>query len=369
MSGAKRRRPGAAESPEEARGRLIRKLFAHYDGHAPFRDALRQLADQHREAVAACAPRPVLTPDGGPVLEVSWDTGKPMSGRPVRSIPSWEMVRADLAAAVPGVPAYVAALERFAARWGLDQLGIVPLPEPAVGPPDWWPTDRPFPSAHRPYPDQPTERPGLEALHAWCLLYLANGGDAGTPFGLGHLVSSLAARVNTTVRLGDFIAQWDPEEAPLADQLLPVPEHLLAEIGHHPGLRLRTVRGQRGWYVPAEGARTRIRKAASEAKGARLTPQEQGLLDQQLARIEAEFAAAEHVHPDTAPEEDTHLRWVFQRLAPVGRGGRPLGVWQIALSEGADEKTIRNETDRLRKRLGVARFPSSPRKPEHGPRS
>ncbi len=305
----RRRRAGAAESPEEARGRLTRKLFALYDQHRPFRNALQRLADEHREALADLAASGIDFAFGSARIR---------------------------AATSPAVTHYVDALEQFAKHWGLSCL-----------------------------PDNQ----GLNALHAWCLLSHANRDSGGIAFGAGHLVSSLVAGVDTTVWLGDFIAQWDPEEAALADQLLPVPEHLLAEIGHHPGLRLRTVRGQRGWYVPAEGARTRIRKAASEAKGARLTPQEQGLLDQQLARIEAEFAAVRHRHPDTAPHEDTHLRWAFLRLAPVGRGRRPLGVWQIALAAGADEKTVRNATDRLRKRLGIARFPSSSRKPERGPRS
>ena len=51
----RRRRPGTAESPEEARGRLTRKLLALYDRHRPFRDALRRLADEHRGALADLA--------------------------------------------------------------------------------------------------------------------------------------------------------------------------------------------------------------------------------------------------------------------------------------------------------------------------
>ncbi len=188
-------------------------------------------------------------------------------------------------------------------------------------------------------------------------------------FGVGHLVSTVAAGIDTTVRLGDFVDSWDPGAESLGDQLIPVPAHLLVEVGHHPSLRVRTVKGQLAWYVPVEGARTRIQKAEEHAKGRRLTRQEKVLLNEELERIETAFAEVGHVQPDTTPEEDTHLRWTFLRLAPMHLGGEPLGVWQIALAEKAREKTIRNETVKLRKHLGIERFPKAPRKPEYGPRS
>ncbi len=100
-----------------------------------------------------------------------------------------------------------------------------------------------------------------------------------------------------------------------------------------------------------------------------MTPQEKGELDEELERIETAFAEVGHVQPDTTPEEDTHLRWTFLRLAPIHPGSEPLGVWQIALAEETREKTIRNETVKLRKQLGIERFPKAPRKPEYGPRS
>ncbi len=202
----RRRRSGAAESPEEAQGRLTRKLFALYDQHLPFRDALHRLADEHREAIAGLA-----------AIGIDLAFGSARTG----------------AADCPAVAHYVAALERFAKHWGLSCL-----PE-----------------------DQ-----GLDALHAWCLLSHANRNSAGTAFGVGHLVSSLVAGVDTAVRLGDFVDSWDPGAESLGDQLLPVPAHLLVEVGHHPSLRLRTVKGRQDWYIPVEGARTRVRRPRRRRK-------------------------------------------------------------------------------------------------------
>lgn len=270
---------------------------------------MRRLADEHREALADVAA-----------------VGLGLAFGPART----------RAAASLSVTPYITALEQFAKHWGLSRL-----------------------------PDNQ----GLDALHAWCLLSHANHDSGGIAFGAGHLVSSLAAGVDITVRLGDFVDRWDPEEEPLANQLLPVPERLLVAVRHHPSLRLRSVKGRRAWYVPAEGARTRIRKAAEEAKGRRLTPEEKGLLDEELERIETAFTTVGHVQPDTTPEEDTHLRWTFRRLVPAGGEGGPHGVWQIALAEKVRVKTVRNETDKLRKHLGIERFPQAPRKPEYGPRS
>ena len=310
MSGAKRRRPGVAESPEEARGRLTRKLFALYDGHRPFREALRRLAGDHREALAD------LTAAVGIDLEFG-------SAR-------------NRAAASPPVAAYVAALERFAEQWGLARL-----------------------------PDGQ----GLDALHAWCLLYRANGGEGGPAFGAGHLVSSLPAGVDTVVRLGDFVDRWDPDEEPLTDHEVPIPDRDTGLID--PRGRPVPLRALYGWrmHQRVTGAKTRLRKAAERAKDRPLTPDEAASLESQLARIEAEAAEVGHVRADTASAEDTHLRWTFRRLAPEGGDGPPLGVWQIAAKEGADEKTVRNATDRLRKRLGIDRFPKAPRNDERGPRS
>ena len=305
----RRRRPGTAEPPEEARGRLPRKLLALYDQHRPFRQALRRLADEHLEAVAELVAERIDLEFG------------PARGR---------------AASSPAVAAYVAALEGFAERWGLARL-----------------------------PDGQ----GLDALHAWCLLTHASGGAGGLAFGVGHLVSSLPAGVDTIVRLGDFVDLWDPDEEPLTDHEIPIPDRDagLVDSSDQP-VPLGALYGWR-MHQRVEGAKTRLREAAERAKGWPLTPDEAASLEAQLARIEAESAAVGHVHPDTAPEEGAHLRWAFLRLAPAGPGGQPMGVWQIALAEGADEKTVRNATDRLRRRLGIDRFPKVPRKPEHGPRS
>ncbi len=62
MSVAKRRGTGTTESPEEARGRLTRKLFVLYDGHQHFRSGLIQLVIEHRSAIAMCGRRPLPTP-------------------------------------------------------------------------------------------------------------------------------------------------------------------------------------------------------------------------------------------------------------------------------------------------------------------
>jgi len=244
---------------------------------------------------------------------------------------------------------YIAALDALVAWWGLDRLGVVPLPMP-----------------HAPEPSD--ERPGPEAVHAWCVLCHDRVGAA-VAFGAGHLISSLATGVDTAVRLGDFSARWDPEDESRTDRDVPVPEHLLAEVGRHPAVRLRLVGGRLGSFVPTDGARTRIRRAAEVAKSRRLTSREADQLDEQLGRIEAGFETAGRVHPDTAPAEDRHLRWTFLRLVPAGRDGRPRSPWQIAPADRAGEKTVRNETDKMRMRLGIDRFPPGARRPERAPRS
>lgn len=343
----RRRGTGTAEPPEVARGRLTRKLFAIYDQYPRFRMDLRRLADGHRAAIAACAPRETRSPSGEPILEISW-TGEPLPGQPVFTMLSLDQAQFQ-AADDPSLAAYVEALDAFAAKWGLDRLGAVSLSKSPYGEP--W-----------------SVRPGVEAVHDWCIA--AHGaGPAGLSFGFGHLISSSVAEVDTTVRLGDFVARWDPEDESLTDHGLPVPERLRTDLSHNPAMRVLTIRRRQEWRLTGDGAKTRIKKAAEKAKGRRLTPQETTELDEQLARIEAAFASAGRVTSDTAPAEDLHLRWTFRRLAPVGRDGRPQGVWEIALDAGADEKTIRNETDKMRRRLGVDRFPTAPRKPEHGPRS
>jgi hypothetical protein len=317
----KRRQPGAhVESPEEAQGRLTRKLFTVYNQYSPFREQLRIFSTTHASALERM--------EAIGRRDLSFGTAQTHAGT------------------APLIAQYVDSLKAIANHWGLDRL---------------------------------SDDQGLDALHAWCQLFWAkDGDDTGLAFGAGHTICSTDSGADTSVTVGGHTDHWRIDDEPRDDQEVLVPEDRIQRIGLPPSARARIINGQTRWVIPIEGARTRIQTAAEKTIGRRLTAAECSAIDEQLTRIEAEAAAVAYVHPDTAPREDTHLKWLFQRLAPVGNDGKPLGVWKIAQNEqlAADlsddpvtEKTIRNETDALRRQLGIKGFPKAPRKPEPTRRS
>ena len=90
------------------------------------------------------------------------------------------------------------------------------------------------------------KRPGLDALHVWCVLCHVTGDGTGLAFGGGHTIRALPSGVNTTIRIGDFVDRWDPEEEPLTDHEIPMPDRdtgLIDQPRH--SIRLRALYGWR----------------------------------------------------------------------------------------------------------------------------
>jgi hypothetical protein len=306
---AKRRQPGGlAHSPEAWRGKVTRDLFAEYAKHDNFRDELRRLASDHRAALAELAPIRGHT--------FAWIASLPTPSDAVAS--------------------YIAAIRLIADLWGLDRIGEVPLS------------------------NDDTDRPGLDALHAWAELAYHDPDEDGASFGFGHVVSSLAPGCDRAIRIDDLVDSWDPEEEPRSDAEEPIPSEairLVAPSKPETRIYLRDLYGGRA-YRYFKGARSRLARVLP--KGTKVQ-----LLDSELNRIQAEYEALGYRFPDTRHDGTyrKYLLWTFKRLALY----RP--VSRIATEDGIPDQTtyVYRQLNIMKDVLGIRAFPLADRKDYDGP--
>jgi hypothetical protein len=213
---------------------------------------------------------------------------------------------------------------------------------------------------------------GTNAIHAWCQwFYRFTGWGQGTdllPFGVGHMIESIPAGIDTTIRLGDFVGAWRDDE-PLTDSKTAIDDRYTGmQTRDGTRVHLRDLHRNR-MYMRIEGAHTRLQREAEKHFGRQLTEAEQISLADQLIKIEAELEAQAVETPDTSSAEDSHIWWTFRRLAPVCNG-HPCPVREIGTdASSVTENQVRNATDQIRRLLGISAFPKTPRKKESSPRS
>lgn len=284
----RRRAPGGvAMSPEDWQGQAVRALFRLYAGWPDFRNDLRQMVDSYR---------------------ASWRHLDVFAGQSF----AWAESRA---ATDDDVQAYVTAVRTVTAKkWGLDRIVI---------------EDRRYETADDP---QSVEvlYPGIEALHRWMGLALADSNEDGSAFGFGHtIMGANLPNVDTAVGDGDH---WLPDDEPLNDFDEPLRDP-------DPNAWRRNFRHQ--------GARSRFPGMEAD-----------------LARIQAEYEDAGFVFPDTQDKFARDLSWAFERLA-LSRS-----VWKIVElnplqgnGEPMTEEIVREGLDRMRRLLGISTFPKAERKP------
>jgi hypothetical protein len=320
-SKAKRTQRGSvALSPVEYRMTAVRDLFRLYAKDRAFRQGLRTLARD-------------LRPLGTILARLR---GHPFAAIESRSVASAQFTH------------YVAAVRTFAGTWGLDRIG----------------TD------------------GVDAVHRWLLFedeareqdrhvdgwvkrieedeareldrresVLAKPiNEDGGSFGFGLSLESDYPGVDTTVRVGDVVDRWAPEDEPRVYSEQPVPETLrergawrkvLNELDN-PSTFQDVVHGDALLYRKTLGAEKRILT--------RLDPSQAADLAAELDRIQGEYRALEYEWSDTAGQYERDLRWTFERLA-LARPVRDID------HVGHDEPYVYRQTRRIAARLGLDGFP------------